>query len=78
MTKRMLREELIGLKVFTNGGTEIGELNDIVIDTETGLVKYLLIKSYTNMSQDHKTDGKGRIICSVTDMKVIDGRMIIS
>lgn len=78
MTHRMLRKELVGMKVFTSGGTELGDLDDIVIDNDTGLVKYFLIRFHGKVSANHKTDGKGRLVCSVTEIRVSEGHLVIS
>lgn len=78
MSHKMFRKELIGMRVYTVGGTDLGELDDIVIDNDTGLVKYLLIRFYGKTTQHHKTDGKGRLIYSVNEMMVSDGHLIVS
>ena len=76
MGYRMLRKELIGLQVMTESGKELGTLDEIVIDDSTGGIKYLLIRSYGKTDPAVKKDGRGRIICSVIDMKVVDGHLV--
>ena len=77
MTQITLRKELVGKRVFTEGGTELGHLDEIVIDDDTGAIEYLLIRSYGKVSPFQKTDEKGRIICAVENLRIFEGRLII-
>ena len=70
-------EEIIGKKAITSGGYPIGTVEDIVIDTETGELKYLLIRPVTgNVTQ--RTDGKGRAVITIGSLKVSGDNVIVS
>ncbi len=77
MAHRMLRKELIGKKVITEGGTEVGTLEDFVIDSDNGRITYLLIRSYGKTSSLQRTDDKGRLICAFEDIKVFEGHLVV-
>ena len=77
MIHRMLRKELVGKKVITEGGTEIGYLDDFVIDSDSGQIAYMLIRSYGKISPLQKTDGKGRLICTFEDIKIYEGHLVV-
>lgn len=75
-TKFFLRE-LIGLKVETVGGTTVGVLDDIVIDTDSGRIKYLLVKpAGAVISGPAKVDERGRLVVE-TDRLRVDSRTVI-
>ena len=70
-------EEIIGKKAITSGGYPIGTVEDIVIDTETGELKYLLIRPVAgNVTQ--RTDGKGRAVITIGSLKVSGDNVIVS
>lgn len=77
MAYKMLRKELIGKRVLTEGGTEIGHLDDFVIDSDNGRIVYMLIRTYGKVSALQKTDDKGRLICSFEDIKVYEGHLVV-
>ena len=77
MTNRMLRKELVGKKVITEGGTEVGTVEDFVIDVDSGKVVYVLIKGYGKASSLQKTDDKGRLICAFENIKVFEGHLVV-
>ena len=77
MAHKMLRKELVGKKVITGGGTEVGTLEDFVIDADDGRITYLLIRSYGKISPLQKTDEKGRLICTFEDIKVFEGHLVV-
>ena len=77
MAHKMLRKELIGKRVITEGGTEIGYLDDFVIESDNGQIAYMLIKTYGKVSPLQKTDEKGRLICSFEDIKVYEGHLVV-
>lgn len=78
MTHKLLRKELIGKKVLSEGGTELGTLDEIVIDDETGEIKYLLIRFTGKISPLHKTDSHGRVICAISDMRITEGHIVVN
>ena len=71
-------DELIGKNAMTSGGYPIGTIEDIVIDTETGEIKYLLIRAATNNISAQKTDGKGNSVINVSSLKVSGDNVIVS
>ncbi len=73
----MFSEELIGKSAMTSGGYPIGTIEDIVIDTETGELKYLLVRPSAGIGTQ-KTDGKGRAVISVNTMKLSGNTIIVS
>ena len=73
----MFSEEIIGKSAMTSGGYPIGTIEDIVIDTETGELKYLLVRPMTGVGTQ-KTDGKGRAVISVNTMKLSGNTIIVS
>lgn len=77
MSHKLLRRELIGKKVFTEAGTELGILEDIVIESPTGLIKYILIRFSGKISQNHRVDDKGRVICAIEDIRTTDGKIVV-
>jgi sporulation protein YlmC with PRC-barrel domain len=77
MENRMFSKELIGKEVETVAGKAVGTLEDIVIDTDNGSIKYLLISAGGNViGGSHKVDEKGRIVVE-TDRIRIDGKKMI-
>ena len=71
-------EEIIGKKAITSGGYPIGTVEDIVIDTETGELKYLLVKPASGNLANQKTDGRGRAVVTVGSIKISGDNVIIS
>ena len=77
MSQKLLRKELIGKKVFTEAGTELGVLEDIVIDCTSGLIRYILIRFSGKISQNHRTDEQGRVICAVDEIMATNGKVVV-
>lgn len=76
MEERLFSKELIGMEVETITGRSVGILEDIVIDTDDGTLKYLLVSTAGKVIGDHKVDGKGRAVVE-TDRIRIDGNKLI-
>ncbi|MDR1403963.1 MAG: PRC-barrel domain-containing protein [Candidatus Methanoplasma sp.] len=75
---RMFSRELIGMEVGTSTGRSVGILEDIVIDTDGGYVKYMLISAAGNTSADScGADGKGRFAVETDRIRVSGDRLII-
>ena len=73
----LFTDEIIGKYAMTSGGYPIGSVEDIVIDTETGELKYLLIRPVAgNVTQ--RTDGKGRAVITIGSLKVSGDNVIVS
>ena len=71
-------EEIIGKNAITSGGYPIGSVEDLVIDTETGEIKYILVRPVSGNVTAQKTDGKGRAVITIGSMKVAGDNVIIS
>ena len=71
-------DEIIGRNAMTSGGYPIGTIEDIVVDTETGELKYLLIRPASGSMSTQKTDGKGRAVVSIGSIKVSGDNVIVS
>jgi len=77
MKERMFSTELLGKEVETISGRVVGILEDIVIDTEDGLIKFFLISAIGNVvSGPHKVDENGKMVVE-TDRLRVDGDKII-
>ena len=77
MSHKLLRKELIGKRVFTEAGTELGVLEDIVIDCTSGQIRYILIRFSGKISQNHRTDEQGRVICAVDGIRATNGKVVV-
>ena len=71
-------DEIIGRNAMTSGGYPIGIVEDIVIDTETGELKYLLIRPASGNIATQKTDDRGRAVVSIGSIKVSGDNVIVS
>ncbi len=74
----LFSEEIIGKNAITSGGYPIGSVEDIVIDTETGELKYLLVRPAAGNISTQRTDGKGRAVINIGSIKVSGDNVIIS
>jgi sporulation protein YlmC with PRC-barrel domain len=79
MGDRMFTKELIGLEVETITGRLVGVLEDIVINTDDGSVKYLLVStSGAIMGEAHKVDENGRAVIETSRIRVENGKIVIN
>ena len=74
----MFSDALIGKKAITSGGYPIGIIEEIVIDTESGEMKYLLVKPDAGSASMNKIDSKGRAVISIGTLKIADDNVILS
>jgi len=78
-SKRIFSAEILGKEVVTIAGKSIGTLEDIVIDTEDGTIKYFLISTGGNViSEPHKVDEKGRLVVETLRMRIDGNKLIIN
>lgn len=71
--------ELIGCVVETISGNPVGILDDLVIDTVGGRIKYLLIKPSNNVIKGaDKVDEKGRLVVETNRIRLEKDRIIIN
>ena len=73
----MLVKELIGRVASTNGGHRYGVIEDVVFDTETGEIRYLIIRP-DRPSVNVRMDSKGREVVSFSTLKVFEDYIIFS
>ncbi|MCL2031683.1 MAG: PRC-barrel domain-containing protein [Methanomassiliicoccaceae archaeon] len=79
MEDRIFSREIIGKEVETITGRTVGVLEDIVIDTEDGSIKYLLISTAGNvLGESHKVDEKGRAVVETDRIRISGNRLIIN
>ena len=79
MGSKMFSRELMGKEVETIAGRAVGILEDLVIDTEDGSIKYLLIRASGNViAGPHKVDEEGRIVVETDRIRVDGNRLIIN
>lgn len=71
--------EIIGLTVETVAGTAVGILDDIVIDTENGHIKYLLVKpAGAVINGPTRVDEAGRLVVETDRLRIDGGKVIIN
>lgn len=78
MTHNVLRQGLVGKKVVTSGGTPLGTLDELVVDTETGEIRYILIRFDSHCPKPEKLDAKGRGVYIFSKMLVGEQKIIVS
>ncbi|MDR3075565.1 MAG: PRC-barrel domain-containing protein [Candidatus Methanoplasma sp.] len=79
MECRMFSRELIGMEVETVTGRSVGTLDDLVIDTDDGSVRYLLISTAGRVSEcSYKVDDRGRAVVETDRIRIDGNRLIIN
>jgi len=78
MSRKLLRDELIGKTVMTANGAVLGVLDEMVIDTETGEIKYILVRSGPKHVPGQKIDSKGRCVYTFSKMVVGEKNVTVS
>ena len=78
MARKLLRNEIIGKTVMTSNGTVLGTLDEMVIDTETGEIKYILVRSDPRKGTGQKIDSKGRTVYTFSKMIVGEKNVTVS
>ena len=73
----VLAEEIIGKVAMSNGGHRFGVIEDIVIETDTGEMKYLLVRSEDRLSGG-RMDANGRTVVSFSTLKITDSYVMFS
>lgn len=77
MTNKILRNELVGKTVMTANGNILGTLDEIVVDTESGEMKYILVKTSDHIV-NQKIDSKGRAVYAFSRMIVGEKNVTVS
>lgn len=76
---KMFSKDLFGKEVETITGLSVGILEDVVIDTDDGSIKYLLISTVGKVIRDqHKIDEKGRAVVETDRIRIEGDRIIIN
>lgn len=79
MDGRMFTKEIIGKRVVTVTGHDVGTLEDLVIDTDRGIVKYLLISgSGSVISSAMKLDDRGRMVVETERIRIDADKIVIN
>ncbi|MCL2786110.1 MAG: PRC-barrel domain-containing protein [Methanomassiliicoccaceae archaeon] len=73
---RMFITEIAGKMAVSKDGQMLGCIEDIVIDTSTGQIKYLILSATTKVSD--MVDDMGRAIVAVKKMHLDQEYVIIS
>ncbi len=63
---------------MTNGGYPVGTIVDVVFDTATGEMKYLLVNASSIPKDSYDLDERGRAIISFNKIKITDKNVVFS
>ena len=78
MARKLLRDEVLGKTVMTANGTILGTLDELVVDTVTGEIKYILVRSDSKRNAGQKIDSKGRCVYAFSKMVVGEKNVTVS
>jgi len=79
MESRIFSTEILGREVETIAGRSVGTIEDVVIDTESGAIKYILLSAGGNvMGGPHKVDEDGRMVVETNRIRVDGDKLIIN
>lgn len=70
MSEKIFSRELVGMTAMTVGGYALGTVDDLVFDTGTGELKYILIRLRGSPKKGQKVDSAGRAIVAFDDLKI--------
>ena len=68
--------EIAGKMAITTDGQLLGRIEDVVIDTSTGLIKYMILGATTKVSD--MVDDMGRAVIAVKKMQLDQEYVIVS
>lgn len=77
MPTSVFSKEIVGKTAMTSSGYVLGNVEDVVIDTKTGEMKYILIRMTAGMRPGQKIDSKGRAVYAFTTLRIADNNLII-
>lgn len=72
MTRKYFSKELVGMSAISPTGYLLGTIEGTVIDTETGEIRFLLIRMQNPESYGKKVDSKGRAPIAFDSLRVND------
>lgn len=78
MSERFFATELAGMNVKTADGRLLGKLEDVVVDTASGEMRYILLNSCTENCGSFRTDHSGRKIVEFRSMQEEKGTLIVT
>ncbi|MCL2711936.1 MAG: PRC-barrel domain-containing protein [Methanomassiliicoccaceae archaeon] len=73
---RVFITEIAGKMAVTKDGRLLGPIEDVVIDTESGFIRYLVLRSNTAVSDT--VDDIGRPVISITGLHLDQEHVIVS
>jgi len=78
MGERFFATEILGLEAKTADGKKLGKVDDIIVDTRSGEIRYVLLKDCTDICARYKKDPDGRRVVEFKAIDVADGNVILS
>ena len=78
MSSEIFSSEIIGKVAMTNGGYPVGAIVDVVFDTATGEMKYLLVNAPSIPKDSYDLDERGRVIISFSNIKITEKNVVFS
>jgi len=76
MDSRVFISEIAGKMAVSKDGQLLGQIEDIVIDTSTGMVRYLVLGPSSKISE--MVDDMGRAVITVKNMRLDQEYVIIT
>jgi sporulation protein YlmC with PRC-barrel domain len=73
---RVFISEIAGKMAISKNGQLLGHIEDVVIDTSTGMVKYLILGATTKVSD--MVDDMGRAVITVKKMQLDQDYVIVT
>jgi sporulation protein YlmC with PRC-barrel domain len=74
MKEKVLMTDITG-KMAAEGDRLLGYIRDVVIDSSSGLMKYLVLETFTEISD--MTDEDGRAVIPVSSMRIEQKYVIV-
>ena len=78
MGERFFATEILGLEARTADGKRLGKVDDIVVDTQSGEMRFILLKDCSEMCARYRTDPDGRKVVEFTAIGVVDGAVVLA
>ena len=75
MSERIMMTDITG-KMATEGGRLLGYINDVVMDTDNGLLRYLILE--TPAQESEMADENGRAVIPVSRIRIEQGYVIVN
>ncbi|MGC8581838.1 MAG: PRC-barrel domain-containing protein [Thermoplasmata archaeon] len=76
--KKMFVTELKGKAILTNGGDELGIIDNFVMDTVTGNILHILVQPADGIdTAAMQTDSQGRIVLPFTSFRAVKDVVVV-